>query len=187
MTEQFNSLEVILYCSNTYFLSFYSFLPLLKILNNATKAPSIIVFCFIIEGFGTLRHRSSRNTNKVEKHPQSSSTYLSSLMRPHCNRNIEYRSVDDSSITPLTSNRLIFLSFLFAWNPNKELISQRVRWDYIPHGKGVQLLLMSIINRRIYFLIPIYFSYNVRHESRGISADISFKSGFWYITKRDNS
>ena len=50
-------------------------------------------------------------------------------------------------------------------------LSQFERWtgrDYIPCGKGVQLLLMSIINRRIYFLIPIYFSYNVRYESGGI-------------------
>src|SRR4051812_15436681 len=43
------------------------------------------------------------------------------------NRNIEYGSVDDSSIPPLTSNTLIFLSFLFARNPNKGVISLRVR------------------------------------------------------------
>jgi hypothetical protein len=47
--------------------------------------------------------------------------------------------------------------------------------DYIPCGKGVQLLLMSIINRGIYFLIHIYFTYNVRFETRGFRNEITIK------------
>ena len=47
------------------------------------------------------------------------------------NRNIEYGSVDDSSVPPLSSNTLYYFSLLCicAWNPNKGVILQRVRWN----------------------------------------------------------
>jgi hypothetical protein len=64
--------------------------------------------------------------------PQYSSHFSLVFGDPITNRNIEYGSVDDSSVPPLSSNTLLFLSFVFAWNPNKGVISQRVRWDSFP-------------------------------------------------------
>src|ERR687898_430332 len=78
ITEQSNRLKVILHCSSAYFLYFYSFLLVLKVLDNDTKCPSIIIFCLFTEGFGTLCHGSGRDTNKIEKHLQSPSTFFSS-------------------------------------------------------------------------------------------------------------
>jgi hypothetical protein len=87
ITEQSNRLEVILHCSSAYFLYFYSFLLVLKVLDNDTKCPSIIIFCLFTEGLWNA---------------------LSWIRQGY----IEYGSVDDSAILPLTSNTLIF-SLLF--------------------------------------------------------------------------
>ena len=48
------------------------------------------------------------------------------------NRNIEYGSADDDDVVvePTCGTTFSFFSpFLLVWNPNKGLITQRVRWD----------------------------------------------------------
>ena len=114
ITEQSNCPEVILHCSSAYFLYFYSFLLVLKVLDNDTKCPSIIIFCLFTEGLWNALMDPAGipiKSKNIFNLPVHFSLVLGDLI---ANRNIEYGSVDDSSIPPLSSNTLLFLSFVFA-------------------------------------------------------------------------